>query len=257
MKTGHNPSYLLFILLFSILALVMLALDTIFALDPNTRVILNYVDSIVCVVFFADFLLVLLSSEKKLKYFITWGWLDLATCVPGINIFRWGRIARILRVFRVLRGLRIARIATPLLLEKRGQSAAMCIGLLFMIVITLSSISVLHFEKQTKSSIKTPADAIWWSFVTATTVGYGDLYPVTPEGKVVAVILMISGFALFGVFSGLAAAWFLGASETKHEQESLAMRAELGEIRSLLDDLRNNTRNQLRQAETETTTELH
>jgi len=72
------------------------------------------------------------------------------------------------------------------------------------------SISILQFETAPESNIKTAEDAIWWAFVTITTVGYGDRYPVTTEGRIIAAFLMITGVALFGTFTGFIAAWFMG-----------------------------------------------
>lgn len=71
------------------------------------------------------------------------------------------------------------------------------------------SISILQFETAPESNIKTAEDAIWWAFVTITTVGYGDRYPVTTEGRIIAAFLMITGVALFGTFTGFIAAWFM------------------------------------------------
>jgi voltage-gated potassium channel len=65
--------------------------------------------------------------------------------------------------------------------------------------ILLSSVLILIFEQGNEANIKTARDAIWWSFVTMTTVGYGDHYPVTIGGRIVAIILMVTGITLFGV----------------------------------------------------------
>jgi voltage-gated potassium channel len=61
-----------------------------------------------------------------------------------------------------------------------------------------------------ESNIKSAEDAVWWTFATITTVGYGDNFPVTSERRVVAAVLTCSGVRLFGTLSGFLAAWFLG-----------------------------------------------
>src|SRR3972149_6773059 len=68
---------------------------------------------------------------------------------------------------------------------------------------------VLHFEDVPEANIKGPEDAVWWAFVTMTTVGYGDRFPVTSEGRLAGALLMVAGVGLFGTFSGFVAAWFL------------------------------------------------
>jgi len=77
-------------------------------------------------------------------------------------------------------------------------------------MLIFSSISILQVETVPESNIKTAGDAIWWSFVTITTVGYGDKFPVTGEGRVIAAFLMVTGVTLFGTFTGFIAAWFMG-----------------------------------------------
>lgn len=76
-------------------------------------------------------------------------------------------------------------------------------------MIIFSSIIILQVEKAPGSNIFTAGDALWWAFVTITTVGYGDLYPVTLEGRLVAVILMTTGVGLFGTFTAFVASWFV------------------------------------------------
>lgn len=69
-------------------------------------------------------------------------------------------------------------------------------------------IAILLFEAA-NSNIKTIGYAVWWSYVTITTVGYGDKYPVTTEGRIIAAILMTVGVGLFGMFKAFVSSWFV------------------------------------------------
>jgi voltage-gated potassium channel len=104
-----------------------------------------------------------------------------------------------------------------------------------MALVVFCSIAVLHFETEPESNIKTAEDAIWWAFATITTVGYGDRYPVTSEGRFVATILMCAGVGLFGTFSGFLAAWFIGTpgpqNKTDLGTELAALREEIRALR--------------------------
>ena len=77
---------------------------------------------------------------------------------------------------------------------------------------------------------------IWWAFVTMTTVGYGDTYPVTLEGRIIAAVLMIAGVGLFGTFTGFVATWFLQPGETEQDRELAAIRRSLAAIADRLDN---------------------
>lgn len=229
----HHP-YLIFMLILSLIALGTLAVETAFRLDPGTRTILAYGDMLVCFLFFVDFLILLRRAENKWKYLATWGWLDLLSSIPVISSLRWARAARVARIFRVLRGFRAARILTHVVLERRAQSAFLATALTTIILVAVSSISVLHFEAPADGNIKTPEDALWFSVVTITTVGYGDRVPVTSEGRLVAAVLMVAGFGLFATVSGSVAAWFLAPSGARREDQIEALRSELAELRRLL-----------------------
>lgn len=76
-------------------------------------------------------------------------------------------------------------------------------------MVLFSSIAILQVEDSPNSNIKSAEDAIWWSYVTITTVGYGDKYPVTTEGRLIAAVLMTAGVGLFGTFTGFLASWFV------------------------------------------------
>jgi len=82
-----------------------------------------------------------------------------------------------------------------------------------VVVLFSGSIAALHFESaSTDGNIRTAGDALWWAIVTVTTVGYGDLYPVTVEGRVVAVVLMVAGVGTFATLAGALASWFLAGA---------------------------------------------
>jgi voltage-gated potassium channel len=222
-------------LILSFLALAALAIEAIFPLDSGTRSILAHADTVICALFFLDFLILFFRAQSKRRYMATWGWLDLLSCIPMLDAARWGRAARIVRIFRVLRGVRSARIIAHFVLEHRAQSGLLAASLLSITIICVAAISALHFEAGVDgNNIKTPEDALWWAIVTITTVGYGDKFPVTSEGRVVGAMLMIAGVGLFSTFSGLIAAWFLAPGRQAAQDERSAIRDEIAELKRLI-----------------------
>ena len=208
---------------------------------PSTMKILDYADLMVCVLFLGDFLFSLYRAENKWRYFVTWGWIDLLSSIPAVDVLRWGRAARILRVLRVLRGLRAVHIMTTLVRENRGQHTVMALCLIVITVVTFASVAILQFHLRPwglrwtsrigrAGNIKSAEDAVWWAMTTITTVGYGDRYPTTTEGRMVAVLLMSAGVGLFGTFSGFLASWFSGEDEDATTKEIAALRAEIARL---------------------------
>lgn len=213
--------YQLFILALSLYALAALSVEVLFPVGAETRQILEISDAAVCVLFLADFLYQLASAPDRWAYFRRWGWLDLLSSVPMIDALRVGRLARVVRIIRVLRGLRSAKILASFILERRGESAFLAVALVSLLLIVFASIAVLQFEG-TKSggNIKTAEDALWWAITTITTVGYGDRFPVSTEGRIVAALLMMAGVGLFGTLSGFIASWFLAPSSKQYDKTS-------------------------------------
>jgi voltage-gated potassium channel len=231
-----SPVYQVTMLILCVIALGALAVEAAVPADPEVVSVLGYADYALCSVFFIDFLISLWLAPKRWKYFVRWGWLDLLSSVPALDLARVGRVARILRIFRVLRAMRAARVLTTLVLRHRAGNTFIAASMVALLLIVFSSIAILHVERDAESNIKSAEDAIWWAFVTITTVGYGDRYPVTAEGRFVAAILMCAGVGLFGTFSAFLAAWLISPEESARNDELAELRKEIQAVRQLLEE---------------------
>lgn len=239
MTDNHPQSgpYLLFTLALSLFTLGMLAVDALFRLDARTREIIAWLDNGVCLLFFLDFVLTFWRAESKAGYFFKWGWLDLLSSIPMVDELRWGRLARVFRIFRILRGLRAAKLLAELIVQRRHESALLSAALISMLLVVFSAIGILHLETAPNSNIRSAEDALWWSITTITTVGYGDLYPVTSAGRALAAGMMIAGVGLFGALSGLVASWLLRPVESRQEADIDDLQAEIESLRLQLREL--------------------
>jgi voltage-gated potassium channel len=227
-------SYELFMLGLCVYVLVALAATTFCQLNPTTVEILDYVDTAICFVFLADFVGKLVTARSKWGY-LKWGWIDLVSSVPTMGLLRWGRMSRVIRVLRLLRGVKSSRSIAEYLVHRRAQSAFTVTALTALLTVVYSSIAILHFEKgDPRANILTAADALWWATATVTTVGYGDRFPVTDSGRVVAAITMTAGVGLFGTFTAFVASWFLAPSEVEQENELVHIRRQLSSIEEQL-----------------------
>ncbi len=220
------------LLVLSVLTLVAIAADTFFLLDPEISRILQGVDLIMCGAFFFDFATRFRRAESKAE-FMRWGWIDLLACIPNVDALRVGRFVRVFRVLRLLRGVRSIQRLLRMMFAERTRGGVASVVLTMFLLVVFSSIAILLCEKTETANIKTAGDAVWWSVTTVTTVGYGDRYPVTVEGRVLAMTLMIAGVGLFGALSGIIASVFLGKPEndTTVMDELKLLRAELVSVR--------------------------
>jgi len=231
-----SPGYELFMLALCVAALVILLLEVVFRADPRIVQVLEWADTFVCWVFLADFVLSVRYAVNRWRYLRTWGWLDLLSSLPPLDVARWGRIARIVRLARVLRALRASRMLSQRLLRERGKSAALAAALLALFLIVGSSAAIQHFEDEAESNIRTADDAVWWAFATITTVGYGDKYPLSGEGRFIAALLMTAGVGLFSAFSATLAAWFLAPEDEATDAEIAGLREEVARLRRAVEE---------------------
>lgn len=228
----------------SIYVLVVLAVQSTIKLTPETNTILDQADYVVCVVFFIDFCRRFLRAPSKARY-MRWGWLDLLACVPMVDALRAGRLYRLWRLVRLVRLVRSWHGVARLFIRKRAQNTFAIVTASSFIGVTIAAVVVMSVEKDPASNIKSTGDAIWWAFCTVTTVGYGDHYPVTTEGRMVAVVLMTLGVGLFGAFAAYLGSLFLTPqSERKQdsidalEQQVAALRESLARMEEMLREKR-------------------
>lgn len=233
--TAEYPAYQLFMLVLCVVALLSVAAQNVFTLAPEISRVLDFADDAVCAIFLVDFALSIRRAKHRWKYLVTWGWLDLVSSIPTLDLARWGRLARVARISRVLRGVRATKLLTRVVLRRKRQNTVVAAALAALLLIFASSTAILRFETLPDSNIKTAEDAVWWAFATITTVGYGDRFPVSTEGRVVAGILMTAGVGLFGVFAAALAAWFLEPEEQASETELTAIRREVEAMKAALD----------------------
>ncbi len=235
-----GSGYELFVLLISMLSIVNLFIVAFPAIGPipdfgPIRQVAFVVDLMLTVVFLGDFLFRLLTSIDRRRYFVhNYGWADLLATPPVLRIFR------LFRVIRVARRLR-QRGSDAILAElDRNRASTTFFVTLFLVILVVefAGMAVYLIEHdQAGANIVTPSDALWWGFVTITTVGYGDQYPVTDAGRIVGTVLLFAGIALFSVLTGFIANAFLAPRPRRKAPDSPdgSIQADLAHLRALLD----------------------
>ena len=203
-----NINYEVFILALSLLSVVNWVLFLILDNEEVNGVII-FVDILLVIIFLSDFFYRLFSAESKRNYFLRqYGWLDLIGSFP-LPQFRIARIGRVIRAIIMMRELGGKSVFRGFVSDRVG-TAVYLVAFLIIIVLQFGSLAVLSFEHGSPgSTIETPGDAVWWSIVTMSTVGYGDTAPVTAQGRIIGMLVITIGVALFGVVTATLANRFV------------------------------------------------
>ena len=226
------------ILVLSVYVLGALFVQTVFILPADVNLVIERIDFAICLVFLVDFGIRLRKAKSKLS-FLKWGWIDLVSSIPMFDFLRWGRLVRIFRILRILRAFRSTKILVNHLFRYRAKSTFATVATISIILVIFSSIAILNLENAAESNIKTPSDALWWAFTTITTVGYGDRFPVTHEGRLIAALLMTAGVGLFGTFTAYVASLFMEAEQKNDENEIQVLIQEVRQLRLQVEALSN------------------
>jgi voltage-gated potassium channel len=197
-------------------------------------VIIYRTNFVLSLLFLFDFFRSLIQAKDKLHY-LRWGWLDLLGGIPFFPILGFARIARIVRGVRRVRRVRTSEIRHQFTAQ-RAESALLSTALVALIVVFVGSVLLVNVESQAPhGNIVSGEDALWWVLVTISTVGYGDLYPVTDSGRLIAGIVIIVGVALYSVIVSFLASKFVRQGPQDRDQLS-DIKAELEELRRLVEE---------------------
>lgn len=203
---------IVFLIFFSILSIVVASVEAIYL---KYQRFFDVSEMVVVGIFTFEYLANIYVAKNKRAYILgPWGLIDLFAILPSYFNFIDLRAIKVLRVLRILRFLRLMRMLRLLKLAKRVTQDAgkaknqistlkMDLQIYFIAMFSLvviSSTLVYYAERAVEGTAFTSIpNAMWWAIVTITTVGYGDMYPVTLLGRLFAAATMLGGLALFGL----------------------------------------------------------
>lgn len=206
--------------------LVILCLPIIApGMNSTTRTEVAWLDKTIWALFALDYAVRLRLASERRRF--------VRTHLPDLAVV----LLPALRPLRLLRLFSLAQMITRRTADSIVVSAARFVAMAAALLVFVASVGVLNFERPAKGATITDfGDALWWACTTITTVGYGDRYPVTWEGRVIAVALMVLGLALLGVLTASIAAWFVAKSSHEPQIEA-AVKVEARELLEVRDRL--------------------
>ena len=217
-KAGlRNPSYEIFMAALSILSIVNLVLAWFIA-DESMSYIIVGINFLLTLFFAGDFIYRMVTATSRSHYFFRdFGWADMLASIPfaQTNILR---VFRLVKVYRLLRDYGPRNILRSII-KDRADSALLSLFFVGVLVMEFGSLQMLRLESDAPdANITSASDALWYVIVTMSTVGYGDTYPVTNPGRVMGILIIVVGVAIFGTLTGFLANAFL--SPKKREQKT-------------------------------------
>lgn len=198
---------------------IVIALETMPDLTTRTNAILVATEFVILTLFLIEYVLRLTCSEHPLKYALSfWGIVDFLAVIPAlvfllpdfatIRAIRLLRILRLLKLFKANRAL--DRIAKAL---NRAKTEFAIFFFIACVALYLAAVGIYHFEHQAQpDGFSSIPGSLWWAIATFTTVGYGDVYPITAGGRIFTGIVMLIGIGIIAVPAGLVTAALTEAS---------------------------------------------
>jgi voltage-gated potassium channel len=210
------------------LSVVVVMLESIPALNPELRRVLYFVEWSITILFTLEYILRLYVSLRPLRYARSFfGVVDLLAILPtyldlllpGAHYLVLLRVLRVLRIFRVLKLVKYIGEANVLMHAMRSSARKIAVFIFAVVVLVLILGSLMYLIEGAEHGFTSIPKSVYWAIVTLTTVGYGDISPVTPLGQFFASIIMITGYGIIAVPTAI-----VTAEMTKHNPDPIAVR---------------------------------
>ncbi len=201
------------VLLIAILASILLVmLESVESINNKYHTFLNISEWIITILFSIEYILRLISIKRVSSYiFSFYGIIDLLSTLPKyLSIIFVGthslvalRALRLLRVFRILKLARFIGASNNLLKALKASRAKIAVFLFFVLILCTILGTVMYLIEGSKNGFTSIPRSVYWAIVTLTTVGYGDISPQTPQGQFIASIIMILGYGIIAIPTGI------------------------------------------------------
>ena len=209
------------ILLIAILASILFVmLESVQSIDEKYGSFLDVAEWVITILFSLEYMLRIVTVKKPWKYiFSFYGIIDLLSTIPKyISLILIDshnlavlRALRLLRIFRILKVTRYIGASNRLLLALRSSRAKIAVFLLFVLILCIILGTIMYMIEGSENGFTSIPRSVYWAIVTLTTVGYGDIAPVTALGQLIASAIMILGYAIIAIPTGIVGSEMMNA----------------------------------------------
>ncbi len=212
---ADTPSGKLFdiVLLFVIIAsIILVMLESVQSIDNKYHDILNISEWIITILFTIEYIARIVTVKKPLSYvFSFYGMIDLLSTIPkyvsllfgGLHALAALRALRLLRVFRILKLARYLGASNTLVKALKASRVKISVFLFAVIIVSIILGTIMYLVEGEENGFTNIPKSVYWCIVTLTTVGYGDIAPVTPLGQFIASLVMVLGYGIIAVPTGI------------------------------------------------------
>ena len=207
-----------------VLSIVLVMLESVASLSERYYWEFYTAEWIITIIFSIEYILRIIAINKPAKYILSfYGIVDLLSTLPtylailggGHNLLFAVRSLRLLRVFRILKITRYIGESNKLMNALRNSRAKIIVFLYAVIIMCVIMGTVMYLVEGPEHGFTSIPVGIYWCIVTLTTVGFGDIHPVTPLGQFIASLIMITGYGIIAVPTGIVSAEYSKADEKK------------------------------------------
>ncbi|SFZ94568.1 voltage-gated potassium channel [Flaviramulus basaltis] len=217
------------VLLIIILAsIILVMLESVNSIDAKYHSILNISEWIITIMFSLEYIARIITVKKPFKYiFSFYGIIDFLSTIPkyislifgGVHALAALRALRLLRVFRILKLARFLGASNNLVNALKASRAKISVFLFAVIIVAVILGTIMYMVEGEENGFTNIPKSVYWCIVTLTTVGFGDIAPQTPLGQFIASLIMILGYGIIAVPTGIVSAEYTNQTKPKKDEE--------------------------------------
>ncbi|MFI0430728.1 ion transporter [Mariniflexile sp. HMF6888] len=215
------------VLLIAIIASILLVmLESVKSIDAKYHDLLNISEWLITILFTIEYIARIITVKRPYRYiFSFYGIVDLLSTIPkyisiifgGVHALATLRALRLLRVFRILKLVRYLGASNNLVRALKASRAKILVFLFAVVIAAVISGTIMYLVEGEENGFTNIPKSVYWCIVTLTTVGFGDIAPQTPLGQFIASLIMVLGYGIIAVPTGIVSAEYTAQNKTKQK----------------------------------------